>query len=69
MEIAPHIPENLPFAKGSIVTPKGKITVSWKKNKGKIFFEVTVPEGVAAEFVYGNTRFTLQNGKIRISLG
>ena len=62
VEIAPRIPSKLSFAKGSIVTPKGKISVSWEKKEKEILFEVTIPEHVTAIFIYQDKNFELKTG-------
>ena len=62
VEIAPRIPANLPWAKGSIQTPKGEIFVAWEKKEGSIAFDITVPQGVEAVFTYDNVRCELQAG-------
>ena len=62
IEIAPRIPEKLDYASGSIEAPQGKISVSWKKVDGKINFEVQIPCGIDAEFVYGGEKKALSCG-------
>ncbi len=62
VEIAPRIPENLSFAKGSIDTPKGEIAVSWKKKDGTITFDVMIPNGVNVTFSYKDTQCVLTEG-------
>ena len=62
IEIAPRIPEHLPFAKGSILTSKGNILVAWKKMEGGIGFEMNIPKGIEAMFVYENKKMNLQCG-------
>jgi len=49
VEIAPRIPKNLNYAKGSILTPKGEIKVAWEKKDGSIVYHVTVPEKIKAD--------------------
>lgn len=63
VEISPRIPEKLLFAKGSILTPKGRIAVSWEKIGNNIAFEVVIPEGVKAAFLHRNNSIKLQSGK------
>lgn len=62
VEIAPRIPENLSFARGSIITPKGEIEVAWKKKEGTIVFEIMIPNGVNATFLYKDTQCLLTEG-------
>ena len=62
IEIAPRIPEKLPYAMGSILTPKGEILVAWEKVEDGIGFEMNIPNGVKATFVYENKKIELQCG-------
>lgn len=50
--IAPKIPTQLKYARGSVQIGAGKISVSWQKEQDNICFEITLPEGVAGEFVW-----------------
>ncbi len=50
--IDPIIPEHMQYAKGSIMTPKGKIYVSWDKFDGYIKLEVKIPDGVEVQYGY-----------------
>ena len=68
IEIAPRIPKNLPFARGSIVTPKGKISVSLKKTEGEISFDIIIPENMTATFTYKDTQQTLTAGLNQIAV-
>lgn len=49
-EINPR-PSGLSWARGAVVTPKGKVSVSWKVDeKGALAIEATAPEGVTLDF-------------------
>lgn len=48
--IDPKIPSSMNFAKGSLITPKGKITVLWKKKDDSIDLEVNVPEDIKVSY-------------------
>ncbi|WP_337176003.1 alpha-L-rhamnosidase N-terminal domain-containing protein [Paludisphaera sp.] len=49
-EINPR-PSGLTWARGAVVTPKGKVSVSWKVDEdGTLAIEATAPEGVALTF-------------------
>ncbi len=61
--IAPKVPAKLEWAKGSTVLPCGKVAVSFENNGETVSFTVNVPEGVPAEFVYGDTKATLVPGE------
>ena len=59
LRIAPLIPQNLPWASGSIRTPAGNVAVAWKKEEDRIHFHLELPKGIPAVFVYGNTEYLL----------
>lgn len=59
LRIAPQIPKNLPWARGSIRIPGGEAAVAWKKEENRIHFHIEVPEGIPAVFVYGNREYPL----------
>lgn len=50
VEISPCIPQKLTYAKGSIHTPQGEISVGWTKNDGKTEFHISVPESMNVIF-------------------
>lgn len=55
--IAPKTPRELPWAKGSVELPCGKVSVSWKRQDRTVEFEITLPQGVSCTFQYsGKTR-------------
>ncbi|MBQ2774319.1 MAG: family 78 glycoside hydrolase catalytic domain [Clostridia bacterium] len=64
--IAPHIPEKLGRASGSITTVRGKISVSFEKSDDGIDFEVDVP--CEAKFKFGSKQFDLDSGKNSINI-
>ncbi|HJD45581.1 MAG TPA: hypothetical protein H9909_01935 [Candidatus Mediterraneibacter norfolkensis] len=43
------VPGYLKWARGEVVTPKGIVAVSWKKEKDGIHMEYTLPDGMEAE--------------------
>ena len=49
IKIEPKIPKALSFAKGSIETPYGEISVEWCKKSGETTLRYQVPEGVIVE--------------------
>lgn len=61
--ISPAITDKLTFCKGSFMTVKGAFSVSYRKNDGKISFEITVPENVKASFVLEGLEKELYSGK------
>ena len=45
VRIKPYVNSyDLTFAKGTVPTPYGIITVSWEKKEGKLMLEVVLPE-------------------------
>lgn len=44
-------PGYLTYAKGEVITPKGRIFVEWEKENGKIIVNYSVPEGMAADVI------------------
>ena len=50
IEINPYIFEDLDYAKGSVNTTHGKISVEWHKNGDKADIKVIVPNDVKSYF-------------------
>ena len=48
--------------RGSIKTVQGVVSVSYQNNKGKVNFEITIPQGTRAVFRYNNEDFPLCHG-------
>ncbi len=46
---SPYLPEKMNRAKGSITTPRGVITVSLERRGGKVFSDISLPDGVSIE--------------------
>jgi len=62
--ICPQIPQKMQYAKGSIETETGTISVFWHKEEDQIHFELQIPEGTAGVFRYGTEEWKLQGGKL-----
>jgi alpha-L-rhamnosidase len=41
--IRPIVPQNLTYAKASIMSPYGKIESGWRKENGKVIYDFTIP--------------------------
>lgn len=54
LEIRPQIPEQLPWVRGSVLLPQGRISVAWQQSDGRILFEVDLPPGITARFSCGD---------------
>ncbi|MBO5078374.1 MAG: family 78 glycoside hydrolase catalytic domain [Oscillospiraceae bacterium] len=61
--ICPQLPEKMQFAKGSIQTENGTVAVSWRREDGKLRFDVSIPTGTAGVFRYGEKLWLLQGGE------
>lgn len=63
--LKPYILDNLQFAEGSYKSMKGDIRSSWKKNNGKLEYNVTIPaNAVATIFIPTTDRNSItENGK------
>ena len=63
IEIRPHIPRALRSASGSILTPKGRISVAFEQMNGAISFVVELPDGENAEFTFKEEKRLLNQNK------
>ena len=61
--ISPVITDKISRLSGSILTPRGKISVSYVKDSGEIRFSITVPEGTDARFTLGEYGHRLSAGE------
>lgn len=64
--LSPVFPKGLDFAGGSLNTPKGRISVEWKRKNCGISYTVTLPIGLDATFEYGGKKQALTPGKNEI---
>ena len=53
LEIRPQVPEMLPWVRGSVLLPQGRVGVAWQRSEGMIRFEIDLPPGITARFSYG----------------
>ena len=68
IQIRPACIPALDNAKGSVMTPVGRVSVERRNNGDKICFVVELPEGTTADFMYGKTEKKLSAGRNEISL-
>ena len=63
--IRPHPGGNLEYARASLETGYGKLTVQWKITSGKILMDVEVPANTTATIYLPttNSKEVLENGK------
>ena len=52
IEIRPHIPRALKSASGSVLTPKGRISVAFEQTNDAVNFVIEIPKGENAEFIF-----------------
>ena len=46
ISISPHLPRALNFARGSILTPRGRITVSLERKDSKVYMKTSIPKEI-----------------------
>lgn len=66
--IAPCIPAAMHYASGSITTPWGIVSCSWKRKDGIITFSITIPENVTGTFQFGGNERLLFSGSQEFSI-
>ncbi len=59
--ISPH-PGGLTHFRGTAATPAGMVTVSYKKRKNALIFNVELPENLAGNFVWRGTSHAVHSG-------
>ena len=66
--IAPKIPEKLHNARGCVRLPKGDVEVSFTKCEDKIRFEISLPKGQRARFVFKEKEMLLFESENHITI-
>ena len=66
--IAPQAVHRFAWMSGSMQTPQGKVSVSYKKSPNGIEFSIVIPEKTTAVFRCGKTETTLHTGENRLCL-
>ena len=66
--ITPRIPDQLDFAKCSLVVDGETVTAGWKKTQGKTIYQVKIPKGFNARLEYNSKTYVLQEGENVIEL-
>jgi hypothetical protein len=61
--ISPQSVDRFGRMSGSMAIPSGTVSVSYENTDGKVRFEVSIPDGVDASFLFKNKELTLSQGK------
>ena len=61
-EISPAFVSDLNYASAFYDSEVGRISVEWKREKDRIYFNVTAPEGIVGKVIIGNSSYGLKNG-------
>ena len=67
-EISPVIGEGVDFAKGSYRSLYGEVAVSWRKENGKVNFEIEVPANTTAAFIFKDKLEQLEPGTHHLAM-
>ena len=62
--ISPQIPKKMQYAKGSVQTENGTVSVSWHREDDELYVQVQIPEGAEGVLQYGKAEWRLQPGKL-----
>ena len=46
ISISPHLPKSVNYARGSLLTPLGRITVSLERKDGEVYMKTSIPEEI-----------------------
>ena len=68
LTIAPKIPAQLAWARGSVRLPQGEAAVAFEQQNGRVDFTITVPDGTTAAFLWHGTTRPLVPGTHRFTL-
>ena len=63
LKIAPKLPSQMQWAKGSVELPSGKVSVELKREEEKIVAKIIVPDGVSAVCEWNGQEYVLQAGE------
>jgi len=68
LAIEPQAVSKFGYMSGSMKTPNGTVSVSYKKIDGKVDFSVVVPKNTKATFKYQDTVFELSEGENKFNI-
>jgi len=60
--ISPQIPAALAWAEGSLLLQKGRVFVRWEQSSNHVRFNISIPEGQTARFIFGTHEQLLASG-------
>ena len=63
--IEPKMADCFEYMSGSMKTPAGDVTVSYKNKSGNIIFEISIPRNTTAKFLYKDKEISLSQGTNR----
>ena len=66
--VKPYLFAENAAASSYTVTPKGRISVSWKYSDGRFSAEIEIPEGCSATLEVLNKKIALKSGENKIFL-
>ena len=46
ISISPHLPKSVNYARGSLLTPRGRITVSLERKDGEVYMKTSIPKEI-----------------------
>ena len=58
ISISPYLPKDLNFARGSLLTPRGRIAVSLERKDGKVYVNTSIPKQIT--LISGNNSNTVE---------
>lgn len=62
IRISPCAGSRLDWARGSLETRQGRVSVAWRREGGKTAFEIEIPGGVCCDFQFRGTESALEPG-------
>ena len=68
IEVKPVLNENITFAKGSTITPYGKVSSDWKIENNEFIIEIVIPFGATCKLTMpSGDVHNVKSGKYRFS--
>ena len=64
--IKPYTTKHLAFVECSFKTVRGKIVSNWKRENGRIIFEIEIPSSTVAEFITDKVILSTEGAEINL---